>query len=208
MGHLNDNFNATAGIIAIVGAPKSAGSYSGTVSISGCTSTAQVTAYRGFVGGIAGFMVNATIENCSYTGKTPYKKSNQINPYCAGIAASAINTTIKDCVVKSEFHGQSNGSCTFHSGAIVARALNSTVIEGCSSFSHVNANVGNKAEYVGAVVGYADNTCTIKDTRYGGSVLGTDLTANNYAKWIQGTAADGSGVSQAKVENCTFWNGE
>ena len=202
-------FNTTAGILGIVGTESVDSDYDGTVLISGCTSASQITSYRGFTAGIVGFVKNATIENCSFTGKMPFKTSAQINPYYAGIVGGAISSTVKDCVVKASFDGMSAGSNTVVGGGIAGLLTKSSVVEACSTFSHCAAQTNaSKAEYVGAVVGYADETCTIKDTRYGGSVLGTDLTANNFAKWIQGTAADGSGVSQAKVENCTFWNGE
>ena len=203
------NFNTTAGIVGLVGTADVASDYSGTVTISDCTSTAQVTSYRGFTAGIAGFVKNATIENCSFTGKMPYKASAQINAYYAGIVGGAISSTIKDCVVRASFDGSSAGSNTVVGGGIAGLLTESSVVEACSTFSHCAAQTNAaKAEYVGAVVGYADNTCTIKDTRYGGSVLGSDITANNFEKWIQGTAADGSGVSQATVVNCLFWNGE
>ncbi len=210
--HYNNNGytnspNMTGGVLGCAGFYNN---YSGKVHISGCSNTAQVTNYRGFVGGIAGYTSNAIIEECTHTASMPYKSATHINPYYAGIVSGADNTTIKSCTVKGDFSGNSYGSCDLHGGAIAAYIKESTIIDGCASFSHIAANGVNTAknEYLGGLVGQADDTCTIKNSKYGGSVLGTDITANNFEKYIQGTNAMTGEPSEAVVENCSYWDGK
>ena len=196
--------SATGGIVGSTGLEEV---FDGTIKIFGCTSSGQLTTYRGLVGGIAGYVKNATIEECKFTANIPWKKSNWINPYYAGIAAAADNSTIKGCVVKGSMEGASAGSNVFH-GAGVAGYITSTTIEDCSSFCNIAGTLlTSKAEHLGGVVGRADAQSVIKNSKFGGTVGGVEISANNYDRYIQGVSSDTNTPSEATVENCSYWDG-
>ena len=197
--------SATGGIVGSTGLEEV---FDGTIKMFGCTSSGQLTTYRGLVGGIAGYVKNATIEECKFTANIPWKKSNWINPYYAGIAAAADNSTIKGCVVKGSMEGASAGSNVFH-GAGVAGYITSTTIEDCSSFCNIAGTLlTSKAEHLGGVVGRADAQSVIKNTKFGGTVGGVEISANNYDRYIQGVSSDTNTPSEATVENCSYWDGK
>ncbi|MBE6175102.1 MAG: hypothetical protein E7147_06130 [Rikenellaceae bacterium] len=183
-------------------------SYAGTVTISGCKSTADVTTYRGIVGGIAGFLKNATVSDCSFTAGIPL---NYENTGYGGIVCIAEETTITNCTVKGAFSGKSAGSCIFNGGGIAGYILGESVVDGCSFFGNLTASFNankEKDEYLGGLVGRADEDGIIKNSKYGGTVNGVDITANNFDKYIQGVNAKTGAASLGTVENCSYWDGK
>lgn len=197
--------NATGGIVGSCGFD---GGDEGKVVITKCSSTNNVAAYRGVLGGIAGYMKGGEIKECSFTGSMPYI-TQQRNPYAGGIVGAAVETLIKDCKATGSYKNESAGSCVAHGGGIAAHILEGTVIDGCSFFGNIESIVNDsKDEYSGGVVGYADDSCVIKNTKFGGSVLGITISENNYTKYVQGVNANSGEASEGIVENCSYWNGE
>lgn len=176
------------------------------ITITDCHTTSEVLGYRGLVGGVAGYLYNATVTNCSYTGVSSNKRSN-----CnvGGIAGAVENTTINDCIVKAPLYGVAAGSCEFKAGGIAAYLYTNSTISNCSYFGQITTgdNKTNVA-YCGGIVGEAQSGCSITGCKFGGSLPNENnykesvtITMGNYADYIVGNDA-------VTATGCSYWNGE
>ena len=225
--HYNNNWYLDLKPVATAGAagkPSSAGGILGSygfhssldisednITIKNCTSICKVQANRGIVAGIAGFVANATIEDCSFEGNM-LAVGTQYNPYAAGIVGVAIDSTIKNCSAKADMQSAPGGSCHIRQGGIAAWIFTST-IEGCeyygaTTFVESAAGVGND-DFCGGIVGLVhDDTCVIKNCQFGGNLNGVAITANNYNSYIIGTATQGGWTVNPTIEGNQLWGGK
>ena len=184
------------------------------ITIKECTSICKVQANRGIVAGIAGFVANATIEDCSFEGNMP-AVGNQYNPYAAGIVGVAIDSTIKNCSAKADMESAPGGSCHIRQGGIAAWIFTST-IEGCEYYgntkfveSAASTPTSINDDFCGGIVGLVhDDTCVIKNCQFGGNLNGVAITANNYDSYIIGTATQGGWTVNPTIEGNQHWGGK
>ena len=184
------------------------------ITIKECTSICKVQANRGIVAGIAGFVANATIEDCSFEGNM-LAVGTQYNPYAAGIVGVAIDSTIKNCSAKADMQSAPGGSCHIRQGGIAAWIFTST-IEGCEYYgnttfveSAATTPTSINDDFCGGIVGLVhDDTCVIKNCQFGGNLNGVAITANNYNSYIIGTATQGGWTVNPTIEGNQHWGGK
>ena len=184
------------------------------ITIKECTSICKVQANRGIVAGIAGFVANATIEDCSFEGNM-LAVGTQYNPYAAGIVGVAIDSTIKNCSAKADMQSAPGGSCHIRQGGIAAWIFTST-IEGCEYYgnttfveSAATTPTSINDDFCGGIVGLVhDDTCVIKNCQFGGNLNGVAITANNYDSYIIGTATQGGWTVNPTIEGNQHWGGK
>ena len=166
---------------------------------------------RGSLGGIAGYVRNATISNCSFTsGALISDGSANIQGLAGSIVAIAANSTISGCTGKVNVAGGTNGSVLYRVGGIAGVLEGTSTIDNCSYFgavTHNNATDG-KVAYAGGLAGLAESTSTIKNSKFGGSVWGDDIAATNYADYISNVVSNGGEVYTPTIENCSYWDGK
>ena len=228
--HYNNNWYLDLKPVATAGAagkPSSAGGILGSygfhssldisednITIKECTSICKVQANRGIVAGIAGFVANATIEGCSFEGSM-LAVGTQYNPYAAGIVGVAIDSTIKNCSAKADMQSAPGGSCHIRQGGIAAWIFTSTV-EGCqysgnTTFVESAASTASSIndDFCGGIVGLVhDDTCVIKNCKFGGNLNGVAITANNYNNYVIGTATQGGWTVNPTIEGNEYWSGK
>lgn len=228
--HYNNNWYLDLKPVATAGAagkPSSAGGILGSygfhstldisednITIKDCTSICKVQANRGIVAGIAGFVANATIEDCSFEGNM-LAVGTQYNPYAAGIVGVAIDSTIKNCSAKADMQSAPGGSCHIRQGGIAAWIFTST-IEGCEYYgnttfveSAASTSTQINDDFCGGIVGLVhDDTCVIKNCQFGGNLNGVAITANNYNSYIIGTATQGGWTVNPTIEGNQYWGGK
>ncbi len=200
----------TGGIIGTYGYVKSGKTYnmdfsafepsaSNCITITDCHTTSEVLSFRGLIGGIAGYLYNADVRDCSYTGNSSNKRSN-----CnlGGIAGAVENTNISNCKVKASLYGKNEGSCECKVGGIVAYLWTNSSISGCKYFGHITTgDKGSAVAYFGGVVAEAQDGCSVEECSFGGSITGTDITKENYTEYIVGN----KGVTPS---DCSYWDGK
>ena len=200
--------NCTGGIIGAFGT--TAGSNK-TLTLKNCSNTAPIDSIRAFVAGIAGYVANATIDNCNYLNG---RITDDQNCYMAGIVAGAMNSTITNCTATTNLAGFNGGSCSVRAGGIVAWSMGTTTIENCKYFGNINLSTYKSAVFVdgqqwGGLVGYADSEDTkVQNCQYGGQVLGVDISSNNCEKFAVAVNNDQTTNSNAQISNITYWNGK
>ena len=102
---------------------------------------------RAFIGGLVGFNVNSTINNCYVTGKvTGYTGT------LGGLVGQNNNAVISNCYATGTVVGENSSS----NGGLVGANNNNAVIANCYA-----AGIVKGAQYVGGLVGY--NRSIIKD---------------------------------------------
>lgn len=178
-----------------------------TLLVKDCTNIAKTNATRGGVGGIVGYAQSATIDNCSFTEGTI---AEEYNVYGGGIAAVVANTTIKNCTAKTSLSGSFTGSLDYRGGGIVAHIMGESLVDNCSFFGTIALNKYDTAvEYYGGIAGWVpDEETKITNCRYGGTIEGVDINADNFMQYIINVATNNGGSSPATVENCSYWNGK
>ena len=230
--HYNNNWYLNLKPVATAGAagkPSSSGGILGSygfhssldisednITIKECTSICKVQANRGIVAGIAGFVANATIEDCSFEGNM-LAVGSQYNPYAAGIVGVAIDSTIKNCSAKADMQSAPGGSCHIRQGGIAAWIFTST-IEGCEYYGNTTfvesaaSTVSPESindDFCGGIVGLVhDDTCVIKNCKFGGNLNGVAITANNYNNYVIGTATQGGWTVNPTIEGNEYWSGK
>ena len=181
---------------------------SNNITITDCHTTSEVASSRGLIGGIAGYLYNATVSGCSYTGVSPNEK-NVNNCNVGGIAGAVENTYIKDCTVKASLYGVAQGSCEFKAGGIAAYLYTGSSISNCRYFGHITTG-DNKTStaYYGGIAGEAEADCSITGCWYGGSIPNADndkesvnITKDNFTNYIVGNKA-------ITATGCSYWDGE
>ena len=202
------NNNCSGGIIGSFGAKASP---SGKIDIIGCTTAANVSTYRGAIGGIAGFIANGTIEECTYkVGSIDNKLANSV---CAGIVAIAVDTDITKCVSTVNMRGLYAGSIDARMGGIAAHLMGECTVSQCDYYGTITHDDlrtdPSKPEYFGGIAGLAqDAEITISNCRYGGTVSTAIISANNLLDYIINYSPNGGAASEATINDCSYWDGE
>lgn len=179
---------------------------SNNITISDCHVHSLVIAQRGLVGGIAGYLYNATVSNCHFNGDGVTKE--RFNCHVGGIAGAVEKTTIKDCIVKVPLYGVTQDECAFRAGGIVAFLYNESEVSNCKYSGKITTgNNGTSVTYWGGIVGEAQVGCSVASCSYNGSLPnpqsdGTSdeivIDATNYKDYIIGNNA-------IIAENCSYW---
>lgn len=180
--HYNNNIwsksfsgNMTGGIVGSIG--YSAGNTEYSALIDDCHNTGSVYAYRGAAGGIAGYLSNATITNCSSTEDITRSAPG------GGIAGVVSNCKISSCYVKSNITSADGGSACADAGGIIGEAVSSSV-DGCRYYGTIIENsqtiTGNRV--FGGIIGKADDASSAGTTTacgFGGTVNDTPVSKDN-----------------------------
>lgn len=177
--HYNNNIwsnnfsgNVTGGIVGSIG--YSAGNTEYSAIIDDCHNTGSVYAYRGAAGGIAGYLSNAKITNCSSTENVTRSAPG------GGIAGVVSNCKVSSCYVKSNITSADGGSAFADAGGIIGEAVSSSV-DGCRYYGTIIENsqtiTGNRV--FGGIIGKADDASSAGVTTacgFGGTINGTTIT--------------------------------
>lgn len=180
--HYNNNIwsnnfsgNVTGGIVGSIG--YSAGNTEYSAIIDDCHNTGSVYASRGAAGGIAGYLSNATITNCSSTEDITRSAPG------GGIAGVVSNCKVSSCYVKSNITSADGGSACADAGGIIGEAVSSSV-DGCRYYGTIIENsqkiTGERG--FGGIIGKADAASSAGTTTacgFGGTINGTTVTETN-----------------------------
>ena len=196
--------NCTGGIVGGYGAVSGANK---TLNVKNCSNSTPIDAIRGFVAGIVGYAINATIDNCNYLNG---RITDDQNCYMAGIIGGAVYSTIKDCTATTNLSGYNGGSCYLRAGGIVAWSMGATTIEKCKYFGDITTKTPEAAQRYGGIVGLAaDEDTVIKNCQYGGSILGVEIGSNNCKQYALGVDMNfNATTNDAQVGDVTYWNGK
>ena len=178
---------------------------SNNITISDCHVHSLVIAQRGLVGGIAGYLYNATVTNCEFKGGVTKER---FNCTVGGIAGAVERTSIEDSEVVAPLYGVSviADACDFKAGGIAACLFTESRISNCKYSGQITtgANKTDK-DFYGGIVGEAQAGCKVEYCSYRGSLpsatdFNTQITidAENYSDHIIGNNA-------ITAENCTYW---
>lgn len=180
--HYNNNIwsknysgNVTGGIVGSIGYSTGDTEYSAI--INDCHNTGSVYAYRGAVGGIAGYLSNGTVMNCSSEENITRSAPG------GGIVGVASNCKVSSCYVKSDITSADGGSAYADAGGIIGEAVSSSV-DGCRYYGTISENsqtiTGNRV--FGGIIGKADDASSAGVTTtcgFGGTINGTPVTTDN-----------------------------
>lgn len=177
--HYNNNIwsnnfsgNVTGGIVGSIG--YSAGNTEYSAIIDDCHNTGSVYAYRGAAGGIAGYLSNATITNCSSIEDITRSAPG------GGIAGVVSNCKVSSCYVKSNITSADGGSACADAGGIIGEAVSSSV-DGCRYYGTIieNSQTITGKRVFGGIIGKADAASSAGVTTacgFGGTINGTTIT--------------------------------
>lgn len=168
----NYSGNVTGGIVGSIG--YSAGNTEYSAIIDDCHNTGSVYAYRGAAGGIAGYLSNATITNCSSTEDITRSAPG------GGIAGVVSNCKVSSCYVKSNITSADGGSACADAGGIIGEAVSSSV-DGCRYYGTIieNSQTITGKRVFGGIIGKADDASSAGVTTtcgFGGTIKGTTIT--------------------------------
>lgn len=177
-----------------------------TLTMTDCSNAKTIFAYRGYTGGIVGYCVNATITNCTNSGR----QANGTNDQCAfrgGIAGACGNATIKDCTSNGDVTALVYGSADYGcAGGILglANGDKDVLIDNCSAYGIFKADkmATTKPEYPGGILGMGTEKSTVKDCKFGGTVQGVEINANNISTKVIG---NGVGTVSGTI---SLWGGK
>lgn len=136
--------------------------------IDDCHNTGIVYAYRGAAGGIAGYISNTTVTNCSSEGNITRSAPG------GGITSIAENCEISSCYVKGDFIGKKGGSAIGYAGGIIGDAIGSSA-DDCKYLGTLTSD----AAAFGSIIGKADAASSAGVTTscgFGGTINGTTIT--------------------------------
>lgn len=202
--HYNNNIwsnnfsgNVTGGIVGSIG--YSAGNTEYSAIIDDCHNTGSVYALRGAAGGIAGYLSNAKITNCSSTENVTRSAPG------GGIAGVVSNCKVSSCYVKSNITSADGGSACADAGGIIGEAVSSSV-DGCRYYGTIieNSKTITGERVFGGIIGKADDASSAGVTTtcgFGGTINGTTITEETNLS----TCAIGS--TTGTRGNFYFWNG-
>lgn len=168
-----------------------------------CSSTANIWAIRGFVGGTVGFAQNATITNCSWKGVFVTANTGQAS-FQGGIAGGLASATVTGCTFNGNLTAHKGGSAeAADAGGIVGRVIagEPVKISNCSYHGDLKCSASAANNFAGGMVSTVQSNTEIRDSRYGGTVLGASITENTVS-----AKAVGNGTP-AVLEGITLWNG-
>ena len=201
--HYNNNIwsnnysgNVTGGIVGSIG--YSAGNTEYSAIIDDCHNTGSVYAYRGAAGGIAGYLSNATITNCSSTEDITRSAPG------GGIAGVVSNCKVSSCYVKSNITSADGGSACADAGGIIGEAVSSSV-DGCRYYGTIieNSQTITGKRVFGGIIGKADAASSAGVTTacgFGGTINGNEVKENNLSTCAIGSTTGTRG-------NFYLWNG-
>ena len=196
----------TGGIIGTYGSVKDGSTYnldtaameSGKITITDCESTADILAYRGLVGGIAGYLYNAEVSNCVNSGGSSNKRNNC---NAGGIAGAVEKSIIDGCQVNASLYGRAQGSCEYKVGGIVAYLYTDSSVSNCKYYGHITAgDNGSAVAYAGGIVAETQEGCSVSGCAFGGTILNETITAENYSNYSVG--------NKAIEADCSYWDGK
>lgn len=177
--HYNNNIwsnnfsgNVTGGIVGSIG--YSAGNTEYSAIIDDCHNTGSVYALRGAAGGIAGYLSNGTVMNCSSEENITRSAPG------GGIVGVASNCKVSSCYVKSDITSVDGGSAYADAGGIIGEAVSSSV-DGCRYYGTIieNSKTITGGRVFGGIIGKADDASsagTTADCGFGGTINGTTIT--------------------------------
>lgn len=177
--HYNNNIwsnnysgNVTGGIVGSIGYSTGDTEYSAI--INDCHNTGSVSAYRGAVGGIAGYLSNGTVMNCSSEENITRSAPG------GGIVGVASNCKVSSCYVKSNITSADGGSACADAGGIIGEAVSSSV-DGCRYYGTIieNSKTITGGRVFGGIIGKADAASSAGVTTscgFGGTINGTTIT--------------------------------
>lgn len=195
--HYNNNIwsnnfsgNVTGGIVGSIGYSADNTKYSAI--IDDCHNTGSVYAYRGAAGGIAGYLSNATITNCSSTEDITRSAPG------GGIAGVVSNCKVSSCYVKSNITSADGGSACADAGGIIGEAVSSSV-DGCRYYGTIieNSQTVTGKRVFGGIIGKADAASSAGTTTacgFGGTVNGTPVTKDNLSTCAIGSTTGTRGT--------------
>ena len=170
----SDNYsgNITGGIVGSIGYSTGDTEYSAI--INDCHNTGSVYAYRGAVGGIAGYLSNGTVMNCSSEENITRSAPG------GGIVGVASNCKLSSCYVKSDITSADGGSAYADAGGIIGEAVSSSV-DGCRYYGTIfeNSQTITGKRVFGGIIGKADDASSAGVTTscgFGGTINGTTIT--------------------------------
>lgn len=154
--------------------------------IDDCHNTGIVYAYRGAAGGIAGYISNTTVTNCSSEGNITRSAPG------GGITSIAENCEISSCYVKGDFIGKKGGSAIGYAGGIIGDAIGSSA-DDCKYLGTLTSD----AAAFGGIIGKADEASSAGTTTacgFGGTINGTKVTADNFSTCAIGSTTGTRGT--------------
>lgn len=142
--------------------------------IDDCHNTGIVYAYRGAAGGIAGYISNTIVTNCSSEGNITRSAPG------GGIAGVVSNCKVSSCYVKSNITSADGGSACADAGGIIGEAVSSSV-DGCRYYGTIieNSKKITGERVFGGIIGKADAASSAGTTTacgFGGTINGTTIT--------------------------------
>lgn len=195
--HYNNNIwsnnysgNVTGGIVGSIG--YSAGNTEYSAIIDDCHNTGSVYAYRGAAGGIAGYLSNAKITNCSSTEDITRSAPG------GGIAGVVSNCKVSSCYVKSNITSADGGSACADAGGIIGEAVSSSV-DGCRYYGTIieNSQTITGKRVFGGIIGKADAASSAGVTTacgFGGKINGTTVTETDLSTCAIGSTTGTRGT--------------
>lgn len=164
--------NAVGGIVGSIGYLRD-NTYS--ARIDDCHNTGPVYAYCGAGGGIAGYISNGTITNCTYIADKGITRSAP----GGGIAGVAEKSSISSCDINTGVLANQDATeakATADAGGVIGEAV-SSVVNGCRYFGAITSPANS-----GGIIGKADAASSAGVTTscgFGGTVNGTPVTKDN-----------------------------
>ena len=195
--HYNNNIwsnnfsgNVTGGIVGSIG--YSAGNTEYSAIIDDCHNTGSVYALRGAAGGIAGYLSNAKITNCSSTENVTRSAPG------GGIAGVVSNCKVSSCYVKSNITSADGGSACADAGGIIGEAVSSSV-DGCRYYGTIieNSKTITGERVFGGIIGKADDASSAGVTTacgFGGKINGTTVTETDLSTCAIGSTTGTRGT--------------
>lgn len=179
-----------------------------TVTVSDCTAKTTLTAYRGFLGGIAGYAYGAKISNCNWEGKSEWnagKTSNQAS-YKGGIVGGFGKGSVDNCTAKGNLYTVKAGSATSADGGGVighVKDNEDVSVSNCSYFGNMDAHfttTTNMISYLGGIVGLSTANTTVSKCKFGGNYKSVPVSENNLETTVFGN-------NLGTATELSYWNG-
>lgn len=160
--------------------------------IDDCHNTGIVYAYRGAAGGIAGYISNTIVTNCSSEGNITRSAPG------GGIAGVVSNCKVSSCYVKSNITSADGGSACADAGGIIGEAVSSSV-DGCRYYGTIieNSQTITGKRVFGGIIGKADAASSAGVTTacgFGGKINGTTVTETNLSTCAIGSTTGTRGT--------------
>lgn len=179
--------NAVGGIVGSIGYLRD-NTYS--ARIDDCHNTGSVYAYCGAGGGIAGYISNGTITNCTYIADKGITRSAP----GGGIAGVAEKSSISSCDINTGVLANQDATeakATADAGGVIGEAV-SSVVNGCRYFGAITSPANS-----GGIIGKADAASSAGTTTscgFGGTINGTPVTADNLSTCAIGSTTGTRGT--------------